>query len=181
MTQSGGRVPSIDQTTVAAKWLLGSSGVGCLAGVAIPALSVAWVDPGHPMSTVTATAAMVCLVVPLAGTILFGFRDHQIFLGFFAAAINIIAAAVITIFTWFMVPPSALIGMWLLLAGVLWGEARQTLRRRLLSAGLWTVVISMIVSLALLFLPSYGDYIGSLVNLGLVIWLVRSSRSPVTS
>lgn len=124
---------------------------------------------------------MVCLVVPLAGTILFGFRDHQIFLGFFAAAINIIAAAVITIFTWFMVPPSALIGMWLLLAGVLWGEARQTLRRRLLSAGPWTVVISMIVSLALLFLPSYGDYIGSLVNLGLAIWLVRSSRSPVTS
>lgn len=124
---------------------------------------------------------MVCLVIPLAGTILFGFRDRQIFLGFFAVVINIIAAGIITIFTWLLVPPSALIGVWLLLAGVLWGEARQTLRRRLLSAGLWTVVISMIVSLALLSIPGYADYIGSLVNLGLVVWLVRLSRSPVTS
>ncbi len=133
------------------------------------------------MALAAVSAMKVCLVVPLAGTILFGFRDRQIFLGFFAAVINIIAAGIITIFTWFAVPPSALIGVWLLLAGVLWGEARPTLRRRLLSAGLWTVVISMIVSLALLSVPGYGDYIGSLVNLGLVVWLVRLSRSPATS
>ncbi|MCO1337780.1 hypothetical protein BJH93_02575 [Kocuria polaris] len=133
------------------------------------------------MALAAVTAMKVCLVVPLVGTILFGFRDRQIFLGFFAAVINVIAAGIITMLTWFMVPPSALIGVWLLLAGVLWGEKRQILRKRLLSAGLWTVVVSMIVSLALLYVPGYGDYLGSLVNLGLVLWLVRLSRSPAAT
>lgn len=163
-----------DETNDAAKWLLTSSGVGCLAGVAMPAFWVSWAAADHPLSEAAMIVVMVFLLCPLAGVISFGFRSRQIILGIFAAIVNLIVAGMVFFLTWLTVPPSALVGLWLLLAGVLWAEGQAGLRRRLLPAGLVTAGVSMVVSWALPYIPAVGDYLGALINLALAVWLIRA-------
>ncbi|GAA3692077.1 hypothetical protein GCM10022377_00510 [Zhihengliuella alba] len=165
------------QAAVARRWLLGSAGVGCLAGAAYPGLGAAWAEPSHPWGAAASAVAGILLLVPLIGVLVLGMLSRRVFLGLYTAVVDVVLGGLLALWTWFTVPPGAVVGLWLLLAGVLWGGGSPALRKALLRAGLWTVGVSLVIGQLLLLLPDSWDFVGSVAHLGLAAWLAHSSAA----
>ncbi|GAA4762318.1 hypothetical protein [Citricoccus nitrophenolicus] len=137
-----------------ASLLLACSAVGCLAGVLAPTFWLDW--SGLPWAGVVAASL---LLVPLAGSV----------------------SVALLALTWLSVPPSALVGMWLLGAG-LFSWPGQRSRRAVMRSG----AIVMLIGLGQMLVwwispgaPAAGAVLLNVMMVGFLTWqAVRNLPVP---
>lgn len=158
-----------------AKWLLVATAIGCLSGVVLPAYWVGWSAPGHPWAPLVLPIVAGCLVCPLVAVIVVGIRVRKVGRSLAMAVFDIVFGLLVTMVSWFIVPPAALVGLWLLAAGLIWRPSSSSLGKSLRTVAFVVIVVPLAASLVLPFVPTYADVLAPLISLGLAVWVAAYS------
>jgi hypothetical protein len=117
--------------------LLACSAVGCLAGVITPTFWINWT--GLPWA---GAVALTCLLVPLAASVILAGLTRQLASGLMLLVGAVGVSVALLAFSWLSVGPSALVGVWLLGAGLLsWPNRRS--RRVVVRVGVVVLVAGL--------------------------------------
>lgn len=159
-----------------ASLLLACSAVGCLAGVLAPTFWLDW--SGLPWAGVVAASL---LLVPLAGSVSVAGLTGRIGSGVLHLVGAVGVSVALLALTWLSVPPSALVGMWLLGAG-LFSWPGQRSRRAVMRSG----AIVMLIGLGQMLVwwispgaPAAGAVLLNVMMVGFLTWqAVRNLPVP---
>jgi hypothetical protein len=144
--------------------LLACSAVGCLAGVLAPTLWVNWT--GWPWPVVA-----TCLMVALLGPVILAGLTGQLASGLLLLVGAVGVSVPLLMLTWFAVGPSALVGLWLLGAGLLsWPDRRS--RAAVVRSGVLVLVVGLGQWLAWWLVPGAPEVAAVVLNVLIVGFLV---------
>jgi hypothetical protein len=150
--------------------LLACSAVGCLAGVLAPTLWLNW--SGWPW---TGAVVVTCLMVALAGSVILAGLTGQLGSGLLLLVGAVGVSAALLVLSSFAVGPSALVGLWLLGAGLLsWPNRR--LRTAVLRCGTVVLVVGLSQPLVWWFVPWFPEAAAVVLNMLIVGFLVWRAR-----
>lgn len=146
-----------------ASLLLACSAVGCLAGVLSPTLWVNW--SGSPLAVVAAFP-----VVALAGSVILASLTGQLGTGLLLLVGAVGVSVPLLMLSWFTVGPSALVGLWMLGAGLLsWSDRRS--RAAVVRSGALVLVAGLGQIAAWWFVPAAPEAAAVVLNVLIVGFL----------
>lgn len=159
------------RSRAAPRVLLGAAAIGCISGVLIPGW---WVDEVYGDSSAllrNVTAAL--LGAALVGTLVAAGLSRRTWRGLGVVALDVCISVITFFTTWYAFGPSAAVGAWLVVAGVvLWADS-PAVRRRIVTPGCIVAGVSTLASSGVLgHLVDPPTVIARALNVWCVLYLV---------